>query len=68
MDYAVVSVALTTALWDAVARRELLERAAAGARDAGALRVLDTTLWIMSLAELKGGTPTRGRRTHRAGA
>ncbi len=62
MDYAVVSVALTTALWDAVARRALLERAAAAARDAGALQVLDTTLWIMSLAELSGGTPRAAER------
>ena len=65
MDYAVVSVALTTALWDAVARRALLERAAAAARDAGALQVLDTTLWIMSLAELKGGTPRAAGGTSR---
>ncbi len=57
MNYAVVGVALTTALWDAVARRTLLDRIAAAARDAGASQLLDTTLWIMSLAELKGGTP-----------
>ncbi|WP_353952757.1 AAA family ATPase [Knoellia sp. S7-12] len=57
MTYVVVGVALTTALWDADGRREVLERAAQGARDAGALQVLDTTLWTMSLAELKGGTP-----------
>ena len=57
MNYVVVSVALTSALWDAAGRRTLLERAAGAARDAGALQVLDTTLWIMSLAELKGGTP-----------
>ncbi len=62
MNYATVSVALTTALWDAVARRALLERAAAAARDAGALQVLDTTLWIMSLAELSGGTPRAAER------
>ena len=46
----------------------LLERAAAAARDAGALQVLDTTLWIMSLAELNGGTPRRAERAHRPGA
>ena len=40
----------------------LLERAAAAARDAGALQVLDTTLWIMSLAELTGGTPRAAER------
>ena len=57
MEYVVVGVALTTALWDAVGRRAVLERAAAAARDAGALQLLDTTLWIMSLAELTGGTP-----------
>ena len=38
MNYAVVGVALTTALWDAVARRTLLDRVAAAARDAGASR------------------------------
>ena len=62
MSYVVVSVAVTTALWDAVARRVLLNRAAAAARDAGALQVLDTTLWIMSLAELKDGTPRAAER------
>ena len=65
MSYVVVSVALTTALWDAAARRALLDRAAAAARDAGALQVLDTTLWIMSLAELNGGTPRAAGRAHR---
>ncbi len=29
------------------------------ARDAGSLQLLDTALWIMSLAELSGGTPRR---------
>ena len=57
LQYGATSVALTTALWDAPARRECLARTAAAARDAGALQLLDTTLWIMSLAELSGGTP-----------
>jgi DNA-binding CsgD family transcriptional regulator len=57
LRYGATSVALTTALWDAQARRECLERTAAAARDAGALQLLDTTLWTMSLAELSGGTP-----------
>lgn len=57
LRYGATSVALTTALWDAPVRRECLERTAAAARDAGALQLLDTTLWIMSLAELSGGTP-----------
>ena len=54
-----VSVALTTALWDHRARADCLTRAAETARDAGSLQVLDTTLWILSLAELSGGTPRR---------
>ncbi len=62
MNYVVVSVAVTTALWDAGSRRRMLDRVAAAARDSGALQVLDTTLWIMSLAELKGGTPRAAER------
>ena len=59
LQYGSVSVALTTALWDNRARRDLLERTAQAARDAGSLQLLDTVLWIMSLAELSGGTPRR---------
>lgn len=62
MNYVGVSAAVTTALWDAVARRALLERLAAAARDAGALQVLDATLWTMSVAELKGSTPRAAER------
>ena len=39
--------------------RRACERTAAAARDAGSLQLLDTALWIMSLAELNGGTPRR---------
>ena len=53
------SVALTTALWDAAARHDCLQRTADAARDAGSLQLLDTTLWTMSSAELVGGTPRR---------
>ncbi|MEV6273175.1 AAA family ATPase [Kribbella sp. NPDC051936] len=59
LQYGAISVALTTALWDATARRACLEATADAARDAGSLQLLDTALWIMSLAELKGGTPRR---------
>ena len=59
LRFGAVSVALTTALWDHRARAALLQRAAATARDAGSLQVLDTALWILSLAELSGGTPRR---------
>ena len=57
LQFGAISVVLTTALWDATARRDCLERTASAARDAGSLQVLDTVLWIMSLAELSGGTP-----------
>ena len=59
LQYGAISVVLTSALWDATARRECLERTAAAARERGSLRVLDLTLWTMSLAELMGGTPRR---------
>jgi DNA-binding CsgD family transcriptional regulator len=62
LQYGPTSVALTTALWDAQARRTCLERIVAAARESGSIQVLDSTLWIMSLAELRGGTPRRARR------
>ncbi|GIH27576.1 transcriptional regulator [Acrocarpospora phusangensis] len=51
--------ALGTFLWDDAGRRAGLARAAAAARDAGALQALDSLLWIISLAELTGGTVRR---------
>jgi DNA-binding CsgD family transcriptional regulator len=62
LRYGTISVALTTALWDVTARRDCLERTAAAARNAGSLQLLDTVLWIMSLAELSGGTPRRAQQ------
>ncbi|MGH1564279.1 AAA family ATPase [Mumia sp. DW29H23] len=61
LDLGAISTSLTTALWDAHARYAFLARCAAAARGRGALQVLDTVLWILSLAELNGGSP------HRAG-
>ncbi|MEX5637158.1 helix-turn-helix transcriptional regulator [Parafrankia sp. FMc2] len=57
MRYGAISIALTTALWDETATRDILERTAAAARERGALPVLDTTLWILSLTLLHSGTP-----------
>ncbi len=54
-----ISVALTSALWDHRARAACLEQVADAARDTGSLQLLDTVLWIRSLAELTGGTPRR---------
>jgi DNA-binding CsgD family transcriptional regulator len=57
LRYGSTSVALTTALWDARAGRECLGRTAAAAREAGALQLLDTTLWTMSMTELASRSP-----------
>ena len=62
-----VGVALTTALWDQPGRDACLQRAAEAARAAGSLQLLDTALWILSLAELTGGTPRRAGAVHRPG-
>ena len=59
LPYGVISVVLTTAMWDATTRSECLERTATAARDAGSLQLLDTALWTMSLTELTGGSPRR---------
>ncbi|WP_454048848.1 AAA family ATPase [Cellulomonas sp. Marseille-Q8402] len=59
LPYLIAEVALASALWDVDARRSGLERSAALARDTGSLQLLDTALWMASLAELTGGTPRR---------
>jgi DNA-binding CsgD family transcriptional regulator len=59
VTYGSSSVALTTALWDNTARLTCLRRTADSARDAGSLQTLDTSLWVLSLAETLGGTPRR---------
>ncbi len=56
------AIALSIALWDERACIELLERTARAARDAGALRVLDTTLWLLSLIEVVRGDPAASGR------
>lgn len=55
VDLGVVAIALTMALWDEAACVEVLERTVRVARDAGSLRVLDTSLWLLSIAELVRG-------------
>nr|WP_062341150.1 LuxR family transcriptional regulator [Herbidospora sakaeratensis] len=48
--------ALGAFLWDDDRRRAGLARAAAAAREMGALQALDTLLWVISLTELMGGS------------
>ncbi|WP_400995035.1 AAA family ATPase [Agromyces sp. GXQ0307] len=57
LEFGNFGVALTMGLWDERTCVELLERTAAAAGRAGALRVLDTTLWLLSLLELLHGGP-----------
>jgi DNA-binding CsgD family transcriptional regulator len=59
LGLATAGVAITTALWDLRGRDAWLARVTRAARDAGSLQMLDTSLWIASLAELTGGTPRR---------
>lgn len=59
LSYCSAGVALATALWDLGARRAWLEQVTEAARDAGSLQMVDTGLWVSSLAELTGGTPRR---------
>ena len=56
LQFGLTSVALTTALWDRPRCKDILERTAAAARDAGSMHVLDSVLWTMSIAELRGGS------------
>lgn len=62
VDLSVLGVALTMALWDERTCVEILERTARVARDAGLVRVLDSTLWQLSLVELVRGDPTAAGR------
>lgn len=59
LRYGTSSIALTTFLWDEPARRRILERTTVAARDAGSLQLLDSTLWVLSLTEVIGGSPRR---------
>lgn len=61
-QFGFVGVTLTTALFDERAGRNYLDRLARIAGDAGALRALDTVLWIRSLFELDHGDPAAGGR------
>lgn len=57
-EFGFVGFALTTALFDERAGATYLARLARIARDAGALRVLDTVLWVRSLFEIGRGDPS----------
>ncbi len=55
LRYGMGSVAITTGLWDEVARERLLRRAAEAARSAGSLTLLDALLWIIALCLCERG-------------
>ncbi|WP_059014228.1 LuxR family transcriptional regulator [Mycobacterium sp. M26] len=56
-EFGFVGITLITALFDKRAGSEYLERLAGIARDNGALRALDTVLWVRSIFELEHGDP-----------
>nr|WP_200933365.1 LuxR family transcriptional regulator [Leifsonia sp. Leaf325] len=62
LDMGFFGIAITMGLWDERACIEIVERTARAARDAGSLRVLDTTLWMLSLVELVRGDPAASGR------
>jgi DNA-binding CsgD family transcriptional regulator len=62
LDVGSVGVALTMALWDERVCIELLERTLGAARDAGNLRVVDISLWLLGLVELVRGDPAASGR------
>lgn len=51
------SASLASAVWDIDARDRILTRWVDAARDAGALQMLDTALWVCALSEAMGGAP-----------
>ena len=55
LRYGMGSVAITSGLWDEVARERVLRRAAEAARSAGSLVVLDSLLWIIGLCLCERG-------------
>lgn len=59
MQLGTAITALTTFLCDIVWRDSALDRTADAARNAGALRSLDATLWLISLTQLTGGSVRR---------
>ncbi|MET0897143.1 MAG: LuxR family transcriptional regulator [Mycobacterium sp.] len=56
-EFGFVGIAFAMALFDAVAATAYLERQASIARNGGALRALDTVLWVRSSFEVGRGDP-----------
>jgi DNA-binding CsgD family transcriptional regulator len=61
LEFDFIGFVFTTALFDEAASERYLDRLAQIARDSGALRTLDTVLWIRSLFELDRGDPSAAK-------
>ncbi len=61
-DFGFAGIALSTALFDVDSGTEYLTRLARIASDAGALRALDTVLWVRSTFEIGRGDPAAAGR------
>ncbi|CAN5763252.1 LuxR family transcriptional regulator [soil metagenome] len=59
-EFGFVGIAFAMALFDAAAAADYLERQASIARGIGALRALDTVLWVRSSFEVGRGDPALG--------
>ncbi|WP_172979682.1 helix-turn-helix transcriptional regulator [Agromyces agglutinans] len=59
IEFSFIAVSPTVGLWDADLAARLLERTAAVARAAGAIRELDALLWVLSAVELTRADPRR---------
>ena len=57
LEFGYFAVSPTVGLWDADLAVRLLTRTARVAREAGALEVLDASLWVLSAVELLRGNP-----------
>lgn len=57
IDCGFIGIVFSTALFDVEASQRFLSKLTIAARDRGALRVLDSVLWVRSLFELDRGNP-----------
>ena len=57
IDCGFIGFVFSTALFDVAASQRFLSKLTVAARDRGALRVLDSVLWVRSLFELDRGNP-----------
>jgi DNA-binding CsgD family transcriptional regulator len=63
LEFSIAGVVLTSAIWDERARDNWLDRGGRVAAQSGALRELDSLLWMRSLTDLERGDVTAAGRS-----